>query len=170
VHFGGDYAKEFRELFGNQLASDPTVYTCHPAATDASVAPEGQSGLFVMVNAPALQGDTPVDWGRAREVVRAQALEKLFAMDSSLRGNVEVLAERTPAELKAHTLSPGGSIYGFLPHGKFGPFRRPALRGETPGQVFVGGGTHPGGGVPLVMMSGQFAAGLVREHLAGGRR
>ncbi len=169
VHFGGDYAKEFRELFSNQLASDPTVYACHPAATDDSVAPAGQSGLFVMVNAPALQGDHPVDWAVAREAVRDQALQKLFEMDPSLRGQVEVLAERTPAELKAGTLSPGGSIYGFLPHGKFGPFRRPALRGDTPGQVFVGGGTHPGGGVPLVMMSGQFAAGLVREHLAGGR-
>ena len=167
VAFGGDYAREFRELFSGQLAGDPTVYACHPAATDASMAPEGQSGLFVMVNAPALQGDHPVDWAEAGPRVRGQCLEKLFRMDPSLRGQVEVLAERTPLDLKQRAGAPGGSIYGFLPHGKFGPFRRPALKGDTPGLVYAGGGTHPGGGVPLVMMSGGFAASLVRGHLGG---
>ena len=77
---------------------------------------------------------------------------------------LEVLAERTPADL-ARQGAPGGSIYGFLPHGRFGPFRRPKLRGDSPGLFFTGGGTHPGGGVPLVMLSGRFSARLVREHL-----
>lgn len=167
VAFGGDYAREFRELFSHQLAGDPTVYACHPAATDASMAPAGQSGLFVMVNAPALQGDHPVDWAEAAPRVREQALQKLFQMDPSLRGQVEVLGERTPQDLKQRALAPGGSIYGFLPHGKFGPFRRPALKGDSPGLVYAGGGTHPGGGVPMVMMSGSFAAGLVQAHLGG---
>ena len=64
--------------------------------------------------------------------------------------------------------APGGSIYGFLPHGKFGPFRRPRIRGGTPGLFFAGGGTHPGGGVPLVMLSGRFAAELASQHLRRG--
>ncbi len=106
-----------------------------------------------------------MDWAEAAARVREQCLARLFQMDPSLRGQVEVLAERTPADLKVRAGAPGGSIYGFLPHGKFGPFRRPALKGDTPGLVYAGGGTHPGGGVPLVMMSGGFAASLVRGHL-----
>ena len=44
-------------------------------------------------------------------------------------------------------------------------FRRPRIRGGTPGLFFAGGGTHPGGGVPLVMLSGRFAAEMASEHL-----
>ena len=71
-----------------------------------------------------------------------------------------------PVDLAAQG-APGGSIYGFLPHGKFGPFRRPRIRGESPGLFYAGGGTHPGGGVPLVMLSGRFAAEMASEHLRG---
>jgi phytoene dehydrogenase-like protein len=76
------------------------------------------------------------------------------------------VGQRTPVDLAALG-APGGSIYGFLPHGKFGPFRRPRIRGNTPGLFFAGGGTHPGGGVPLVMLSGSFAAEMASAHLRG---
>jgi 1-hydroxycarotenoid 3,4-desaturase len=77
---------------------------------------------------------------------------------------MRVVGQRTPVDLAALG-APGGSIYGFLPHGKFGPFRRPRIRGGTPGLFFAGGGTHPGGGVPLVMLSGRFAAEMASAHL-----
>jgi phytoene dehydrogenase-like protein len=80
---------------------------------------------------------------------------------------MRVVAQRSPVDLAALG-APGGSIYGFLPHGRFGPFRRPRIRGGTPGLFFAGGGTHPGGGVPLVMLSGQFAARMASAHLRSG--
>ncbi|AKQ69172.1 Phytoene desaturase, neurosporene or lycopene producing [Myxococcus hansupus] len=170
VLFGGDYRREFDELFSGQLASDPTVYFCNPSATDDSMAPPGRTGLFVMVNAPAL----PVDargaeqaargWETDVERVKAQMLGRLFQHYPALRGRVRVIGQRSPVDLAAQG-APGGSIYGFLPHGKFGPFRRPRIRGKTPGLFFAGGGTHPGGGVPLVMLSGRFAAELASQHL-----
>jgi phytoene dehydrogenase-like protein len=39
------------------------------------------------------------------------------------------------------------------------------MRGAMPGVFFAGGGTHPGGGVPLVMLSGRWAAAMALEHL-----
>ncbi|QSQ11100.1 phytoene desaturase family protein [Myxococcus landrumensis] len=170
VLFGGDYRREFDELFRGQLASDPTVYFCNPSATDATMAPPGRTGLFVMVNAPPLPvGAAKAEaearaWEQHGERVKAQMFEKLFAHHPELRGRVRVLGQRSPVDLAAQG-APGGSIYGFLPHGKFGPFRRPRIRGNTPGLFFAGGGTHPGGGVPLVMLSGRFAAELASEHL-----
>jgi phytoene desaturase len=167
VLFGADYEREFDQLFAGRLADDPTVYVCHPGATDASMAPPGRAGLFVMANAPALPlaaARGGQDWAREAERVRGQCLEKLFAHYPSLKGRVSVLGERTPADLQALG-APGGSIYGFLPHGKLGPFRRPRIRGDAPGLFFAGGGTHPGGGVPLCMLSGRFAAELAASHV-----
>ncbi|NTX06268.1 MULTISPECIES: NAD(P)/FAD-dependent oxidoreductase [Myxococcus] len=173
VLFGRDYRREFDELFSGQLASDPTVYFCNPSATDATMAPPGRTGLFVMVNAPPL----PVDaaeadvatraWELQAEQVKAQMFEKLVAHFPELKGRVRVIGQRSPVDLAAQG-APGGSIYGFLPHGKLGPFRRPRIRGNTPGLFFAGGGTHPGGGVPLVMLSGRFAAEMASVHLRRG--
>lgn len=170
VLFGGDYRREFDELFQGQLAADPTVYFCNPSATDPTVAPPGKTGLFVMVNAPALprepraQEQAVAAWELQAERVKAQMFDKLLTHFPELRGRLRVVGQRTPVDLAALG-APGGSIYGFLPHGRFGPFRRPRIRGGTPGLFFAGGGTHPGGGVPLVMLSGRFAAEMASAHL-----
>jgi phytoene desaturase len=169
VVFSKDYRREFTRLFAGEVPDEPTVYVCHPAATDGTMAPPGRSGLFVMVNVPAF-GDrarAETDWPRHAEALRAFSLEVLRAHFPVLReATLRVVGERTPLDLAARG-APGGSIYGFLPHGKLGPFRRPKLAGREPGLFFAGGGTHPGGGVPLVMLSGRFAAGLARRHLEG---
>lgn len=170
VLFSRDYRREFDELFSGRLANDPTVYFCNPSATDATVAPPGKMGLFVMVNAPALPREPGAfeqaasAWALRTERVNAQMFDKLLAHYPELRGRMRVVGQRTPVDLAALG-APGGSIYGFLPHGKFGPFRRPRIRGCTPGLFFAGGGTHPGGGVPLVMLSGRFAAEMASAHL-----
>jgi phytoene dehydrogenase-like protein len=173
VLFGADYRREFEELFGGRLATDPTVYVCNPSATDSSMVTPGKTGLFVMVNAPPLPlgagaaERAAVAWEAQAECVRLQMLEKLFGHFPELKGRVRMLGQRTPVDLAAQG-APGGSIYGFLPHGKFGPFRRPRIRGATPGLFYAGGGTHPGGGVPLVMLSGRFAAEMASAHLRRG--
>ncbi|HEX8698770.1 MAG TPA: phytoene desaturase family protein [Myxococcaceae bacterium] len=173
VLFSHEYRREFDELFGGRLASDPTVYVCNPSATDSTLSAPGRTGLFVMVNAPPL----PVGTGKAERAAEAwelhaerakgQMFEKLYTHFPELKGRLRVLGQRTPVDLAAQG-APGGSIYGFLPHGKFGPFRRPRIRGGSPGLFFAGGGTHPGGGVPLVMLSGSFAAEMASAHLRGG--
>jgi phytoene dehydrogenase-like protein len=78
-----------------------------------------------------------------------------------------VLGERTPADF-AREGAPRGSLYGFLPRGRFGPFRRPRMRGAAPGLFYAGGGTHPGGGVPMVLRSGRFAADMALAHVGLG--
>ncbi len=173
VLFGGDYRREFEELFGGRLATDPTVYVCNPSATDPTLSPPGKTGLFVMVNAPPMplrSGEAEraaAAWELQAAFVRHQMFEKLYGHFPELKGRTRVLGQRSPVDLAAQG-APGGSIYGFLPHGKFGPFRRPRIRGETPGLFYAGGGTHPGGGVPLVMLSGRFAAEMASAHLRRG--
>lgn len=171
VVFSRDYAAEFRALFSGEVPDDATVYVCHPAATDPTMARDGKSGLFVMANAAPIDVRT-FDAARQQaqhQQLRAQCLAKLDALSPGLAARARVVGERTPLDLQ-RLGAPGGSIYGFLPHGKFGPFQRPRIRGAVPGLFFAGGGTHPGGGVPLVMLSGKFAAELALDYLAGGAR
>ena len=159
VLFSRDYRREFAEIFSNQAPSELTVYVCHPAATDPSMAAPGRSGLFVMVNVPAI-GAAFLEHA---ERVRSHCLAAVEALEPSLRGRLRILGERTPVDFEQQG-APGGSLYGFVPHGRFGPFRRPRAH-PAPGLVYAGGGTHPGGGVPMVMLSGKFAAEQVRIDL-----
>lgn len=165
--FAQDYRREFDELFQGHVPYEPTIYVCHPAATDPTVAPPDSSGLFVMVNAPPLSGHASVEqWPQHAARLRELCLNRLKQLCPELQGaEVTVLAERTPVDLM-NGGAPQGSIYGFLPHGRLGPFRRPHMQGRAPGLFFAGGGTHPGGGVPLVMLSGHFAAHLASQHLS----
>ena len=68
---------------------------------------------------------------------------------------------RTPADLARRTGSPGGSIYGTSSNGPMAAFLRPANRSPVPGLFLVGGSSHPGGGLPLVLLSARIVAGLV---------
>jgi phytoene desaturase len=162
VLFSRDYADEFRQLFAGRAPDDPTVYACHPAATDPSMAAPGWSGLSAMVNAPTLRSPC-ASWPDAARM-RARCLARLDAELPGLAHEARVLDERTPVDF-AREGAPRGSLYGFLPRGRLGPFRRPRMRGRIPGVFYAGGGTHPGGGVPMVLLSGRFAAGMALDHL-----
>lgn len=170
VLFTGDYRREFAQLFSGQVPDEPTVYVNHPAASDDTMAPPGRSGLFVMVNAPAFdvrapRGEIAAQWEERSAQLIDRCLSRLKAHVPALaRAPLNVFARRTPVEL-GDLGAPGGSIYGFLPHGRLAAFRRPRMRGATPGVFYAGGGTHPGGGVFMVMLSGRFASGLVQQHL-----
>jgi phytoene dehydrogenase-like protein len=161
VLFSSRYDTEFQQLFAGQPAEDPTVYVCHPAASDPTMAPDGTSGLYLMTNAPPLgPGGRSADPG----TLRARCLRRLEHFAPGLVDRLHILAEQTPADF-ARCGAPRGSLYGFLPHGRLAALKRPRMRGATPGVFFAGGGTHPGGGVPLVMLSGRYAAAMALEHL-----
>ena len=82
-----------------------------------------------------------------------------------LRARIVTEQARGPGELRSMFHAPGGSIYGIGPHGRLSPFHRPLARTKLRGLYFAGGGTHPGGGIPLVVRSGAFAAQMVARDL-----
>ncbi|MEP7220731.1 MAG: phytoene desaturase, partial [Bacteroidota bacterium] len=75
----------------------------------------------------------------------------------------------TPIDIEERYNSADGAIYGASSNSIFSAFRRP--RNKVSGLsnfYFAGGSTHPGGGVPLVILSGKITAGLVYRDLAAG--
>ncbi len=158
IFFSDDYPKEFRQMFDErQPADEPTIYVAVHSKAERERAPTGCENWFVLVNAPALGSGESVDWQRYGDRIIAR-LETRFGC-SGLRESIQVREQFTPLDFQTRYLARAGSLYGFASHGVRAAFQRPKL--QPPGTkdfYFVGGSTHPGGGLPLVCLSGQMVA------------
>lgn len=164
VYFPADYDAEFDAIFGRRPVpvADPTVYVHAP--DDPALRPDEDSeGWFVLVNAPAHDPARGVDWDEPglRERYTRHVLAVLAARGADVRDRIRVLDTVTPADLQRRAGAPGGAIYGTASHGPRAALRRPANRSPLPGLYLVGGSAHPGGGIPLVLMSAEIVAGLI---------
>ncbi|HWQ14676.1 MAG TPA: phytoene desaturase family protein [Roseiflexaceae bacterium] len=159
VFFTADDRREFDAIVGRRVPyADPTVYVCAPSVTDPLLAPPGATNLFVLVNAPALSAR--VRWAREAGPYRDLVIRRLERMGLEGLGR-RIVVERviTPADIAARYAAPGGAIYGLASNGPLAAFLRPPQRARRiRGLYFAGGGTHPGGGIPLVLLSGRSAA------------
>ena len=156
------YDAEFDSVFGGRMPTDPTVYISAPP--DRTVAPAGGEAWFVLVNAPR-HGTGPgcLDWdapGRAAAAAE-RVLEIMAERGHDVRGRIRTRTVITPADLERRTGTPGGAIYGSSSNGAGAAFRRPANRSPVPGLFLASGSAHPGGGLPLVAMSGRAVAQLI---------
>jgi phytoene desaturase len=171
VFFSDDYRAEFSSMFEQGLpAASPTVYVSVASKTDPAAAPPGHSALFVLVNAPPLPrgGDGPPvrwDWSRDAAAYRESVLALLEDRGlTDLRRHIRVETMITPADFRRKFNAYRGSIYGLASNSRWSAFLRPPNRSRTVrGLYFAGGSTHPGGGIPLVLLSGRIAANLVME-------
>ncbi|MGH9269817.1 MAG: phytoene desaturase family protein, partial [Ilumatobacteraceae bacterium] len=78
-----------------------------------------------------------------------------------LRDRLRWSAVITPTDLAARYRAPGGAIYGTSSNGRRSAFLRPRNRARRAGLYLVGGSSHPGGGLPLVLTSARIVAALV---------
>ena len=156
-------------MFGDrQPADEPTIYTAVHSKADPDRAPPGCENWFVLVNAPALAPDRRVDWAAIAQSYGDRIIERLetrFGF-AGLRESIRVRRQFTPADFQTRYLAHAGSLYGFASHGVRAAFQRPKLkRPGTENFYFVGGSTHPGGGLPLVCLSGQMVADKILRRL-----
>jgi phytoene desaturase len=159
VFFSSDYRREFGQLFGSHLpAEEPTIYVCASSRTDPECAPPGCDNWFVLVNAPALRSSSR--WGQIAGGYGDAVIGALERFGfGGLAGEIAVREVFTPADFRKQFAAYGGAIYGFASHGLFSAFRRPPIEPpDMPGLYFVGGTTHPGGGIPLVLHGGRIVA------------
>lgn len=167
IFFSDDYPGEFADLFERKRPQrDPTVYICATTRTDPSQAPTGHENLFVLVNAPYLTA--AVNWQQEASHYRDRILDVLAAYPqidlSDIREQIVCETILTPEDFQRDYGANAGSIYGLSSNARMAPFTRPGNRATAiAGLYFVGGSTHPGGGVPLVMLSGKIVAGLIAD-------
>ena len=110
ILFPADYRAEFTAVGRGNLAADPTLYVSISSKTERGDAPPGCENWFVLVNAPALSKEHPVDWEREAPGYAEHLLEVLTHRGFDVRKRIRVQKTFTPAYLGG--LAHRGAIYG----------------------------------------------------------
>jgi phytoene desaturase len=163
ICFSPDYRAEFADTDAGRLHATPTIYLNHTVGYDFDHAPVGGQNIFALVNVPATRG-SQIDWPNVAAQYADQLVNQLetrFGL-AGFRQNIVVQHILTPHDLAQRYNAPGGSIYGLASNSALSAFMRPPQRDpQIAGLYYCGGGTHPGGGIPLALLSGKHAAQLV---------
>lgn len=165
IFFSRDYRAEFDDIFRRGIPpADPTVYVAITAKTDPAHAPAGGENWFVMVNAPAI--GPAWDWETQAAAYRERVLDVLARFGLDVRPAIRFERMLTPADIERQTGAYRGALYGASSNERMTAFLRPHNRSRwVSGLYFAGGTTHPGGGVPMVTLSGAVAAGMALEDM-----
>jgi len=165
ILFSLDYKNEFDDIFIKEtIPDDPTIYIYISSKFNSDDASEGCENWFVMINTPSI-GDQ--NWEEEIAKSRKNILAKIKSI-SGINLSNKILFEKilSPKILETRTGSFKGSIYGHSSNTKFSAFlRQPNKSKKIKGLYFCGGSVHPGGGLPLVLLSGKNAAeAIIKDY------
>ena len=165
IHISKDYERNLHDIEDAHRLTDmdPSVYVQNAGVTDDTLAPEGFSTLYVLVPVTHLHGN--VDWSEEQDRFRRVALDQLKALGlDDLEERIVYEKCLTPVDWRddynvyrgatfnlAHNL---GQMLHMRPHNRFEDLEDVYL---------VGGGTHPGSGLPVIFESSRIAARLIAE-------
>lgn len=152
----------------HELPDDPTIYLVNVNKTDPTTAPPGHENIKILPHIPYIQEDpyTPEDYLKFEELV----LDKLERMGlHGLRDNIVTRDVWTPHDIERVYGSDRGAIYGTVSDKKRnGGFKHKKQSELYDNLYFVGGTVNPGGGMPMVALSGQQASEkIVKRDMAG---
>jgi phytoene desaturase len=158
------YKKLIDEIFAHRtLPEDFSMYLHVPTATDPAMAPDGCESMYVLIPVPNLKADT--DWHAIRQDYADKVIDFLEAwgMDD-LRDSMEVCHLFTPEEFASELNATDGNAFSLEPRLTQTAYFRPHNRSEDiEGLYIVGAGTHPGAGVPGVMLSAEATMSSIVE-------
>jgi phytoene desaturase len=163
IIFAKDYKRNVDEITKDMIVSeDFSFYVQNACVTDKTLAPEGKSTIYVLVPVP--NNKSRIDWDREKHNFRNRIIEALETRGGyiGLRENIEEEKIVTPLDwYRDHSVYIGatfnlahtvGQMLYFRPHNEFEEFKNCYL---------VGGGTHPGSGLPTIYESGRISAELI---------
>ncbi len=165
IFIAEDYEKNFLEIESDkELSKDPSFYVQNASKTDPSLAPSGKSALYILVPVANLKGK--IDWESQKEPFKELVLNKFEQKlgDGKIREHIVYEKTITPKEWKDDYMVEYGATFNlghnlgqmliFRPHNDFEEFKNLWL---------VGGGTHPGSGLPTIFESGRLTSNLINK-------
>ncbi len=163
ILFSKNYKKEFNGLFKEKsYPIDPTIYIYISSKFAKNDASESHENWFVMINAPYGDKASDLDYNSIKEKI-LQKIKKVTGYD--IKDKIICEKVLTPADIEKQTGSYKGSIYGISSNSRKSAFlRQPNKSKEYTGLYFCGGSAHPGGGIPLVILSGKICADLISNN------
>ncbi len=159
-----DMKDEYNTMFLNSdIGDDFTTYIYISNKINTTDAPQGCENWYVLINAPHVKEGQ--DWEVIRSRVKArllQRLEKVLGEDVAPHIAFEKIQD--PRDHMLRTNSAFGAIYGNSFNSKFSVFlRHPNFSGKIKNLYFCGGTVHPGGGVPLSILSAKIVTDLIHK-------
>lgn len=157
IFFSDDYQQEFNTMFQEKtISNDPTVYINITSKLKPDDAPEGCENWFLLINAPANEGQ---NWDKIIADTRQNVIQKVSRILGENIGDLieceEILDPRT---IESKTSSAQGALYGNSSNNRYAAFLRHAnFSSKIKNLYFVGGSVHPGGGIPLAISSAKIA-------------
>ena len=166
IFFAGDYKENIRDIFQRKVLSDDlSFYVRNASVTDPAIAPAGHSAVYVLVPVP--NRTARVDWAQDSSDFRNRVMETMEKRGgmTDLRSHIREEIVYTPQTWQDMNIQFGATfnlahslrqMLYFRPRNKFE---------ELDHCYLVGGGTHPGSGLPTIYESGRIAANLIaRRH------
>lgn len=163
IFFSEDYKTEFDFIFNkHNVSNDPTVYINITSKDEPTDAPDGCENWFVMVNVPSNTGQ---DWNEIISRTRANIISKISKLlDKDIKPLIAYESILDPRSIEANTQSYQGALYGASSNNKFAAFlRHPNFKRSIKNLYFCGGSVHPGGGIPLCLLSGKIVSDLISK-------
>jgi len=161
IFFSVDYEAEFNHIWQQKdIYHDPTVYVNISSKYKQDDAPAGCENWFLMINVPANTGQ---DWDSLIITARQNIISKLsksLGEDISQLIISEIVLD--PRGIESKTSSYQGSIYGTSSNNRFAAFLRHANKSSKINNLyFCGGSVHPGGGIPLCLLSAKIVGDII---------
>ena len=162
VFLNDPYQEGLNKIFQEKSLSDnPSFYIHAPVRSDLSAAPENHDTLSVIVPVAHLDPKNNQDWGRLKQTARDGVIRRLeeaglFDIEEHIKFEICYL----PKTWESTCNVTRGSVFGSLSHSIFqmGYFRPHNQHKKYRNLYFAGGSTHPGNGVPLVLLGAKLTS------------
>ncbi|RWZ60799.1 phytoene desaturase [Halobacillus fulvus] len=168
IVFAEDYQKNVKEMTKDLVLSDePSIYVHNASVTDETLAPEGHSAVYIL--APVPNNYSEIDWDEKQEAFKELILDEIEKKTgfSDLREHIVEEKVLTPKQWQTEHFVHKGATFSlghqlsqmmyFRPHNRFQELEHCWL---------VGGGTHPGSGLPTILESARITTGWIQEKEA----
>ncbi len=161
------YKELVNDIFDNKLLPDDfSMYLHIPSKTDPQMAPKGCESMYVLIPVPNL--DAGINWNKIKNSYTEKILsflEHSFGL-TDLKRSIDVIETFTPLDFKRQRNNHLGSAWGIEPRLTQTAYFRPHNRSEDIRNLyFVGANTHPGAGVPGVLLTAETTTKLVLGDL-----
>ena len=162
IFFSEDYREEFDLLGRGRISDDPTVYINITQKYESGDAPAGCENWFTMINVPYNSGQ---DWDALIARSRKNVLDKLSRiLGRAIEPLIEEEALLDPRTIESRTNSHLGALYGTSSNDRMAAFLRHAnFSSRIEDLYFCGGSVHPGGGIPLCLLSARIVDQLMHD-------
>jgi phytoene desaturase len=161
IFFSKNYKKEFQAIFKDKTVSeDPTIYINITSKEVVGDAPKGCENWFIMINTPADHGQ---DWTQIVNRLRSHIITNISKrLNVNLKNLIVCEEVLTPPDIESKTQSYMGALYGASSNDTMAAFlRHPNFSNRIKNLYFCGGSVHPGGGIPLCLLSAKIVDELM---------